>query len=146
MVTKEEPKLLHPEYDNFEKDISFDLDGKIVSENERVIYTVKICDLNRINLLNSRESILNDFINKLNTHFKSFETNYDGENFEICLEYFKVTIEEFCKESDIKYAYSLIREKSISDFEGFLDDINLNFEDKDFVKEVVLSAFLTFSN
>jgi len=105
----EKPKLIHPEYDRFEKDIVFDSEGKMRSDNERVAYTIRVCDLNRENLVGSREEIVTDFISKLNRHLLTFDKVFNGNNLEECLEYFKVSIEDFCKESRKEYEYSLIR-------------------------------------
>jgi len=108
--TQEKPKLLHPEYDSFESDIYFTKDGEIKSDNDRVNYTVAICDLNRENLKESRETIITNFINKLEQHLLSFFENQD-------LEYFRVTIEDFIKKSNIEYQYSLVYKYIRYDFE-----------------------------
>ena len=134
---QEKPKLLHPEYDNFESDIRFSKYGEIESDNDRVNYTVRICDLNRTNLKESREIVISDFINKLEQHLHSFFKNQD-------LEYFRVTIEDFLKKSNIEYEYSLVRQYIKDDFEKFLETIEIDSEDEEFAKEIILIAFFTF--
>ena len=143
----EKPKLLHPEYDKFEDKIKFTKNGKIDSENERVLYTVQICDLNRENLRKSRQDIVDDFINDLNKHLVSFDTFYNGEhdNLDICLEYFKATIENFCEQSNIQYQYSLIRKYVKDNFEEFVNDLNIKSNDEEFSKDIILVAFESFS-
>ncbi len=140
----EKPKLLHPEYDSFESDIRFSKYGEIESDNERVNYTVEICDLNRTNLKESRRTIITDFMENLHRHLESFDNNLTDDNFDICLEYFKVTIEDFVKESNTKYEYSLVRKCILDDFEEFLETINIDFIDKEFAKYVILLAFFEF--
>jgi len=143
----EKPKLLHPEYDKFEHDIQFTKDGEIESSNSRVNYTISICDLNRTNLKNSRRMIMMNFMEKIHKHLKSFVNNLneDESNFDECLEYFKVTIEDFVKESNIEYEYSLIRKSIHDNFEQFLEIIDIDYEDEAFAKEIIFVAFLTFS-
>ena len=140
----EKPRLVHPEYDIFETDIYFTKYGEIASNNNRVDYTITICDLNRDNLKDSRSIIVTDFIEKLYEHFIVFDNHVNDENFDECLEYFRVTIEDFIKESNIEYEYSLVRKTIIDDFEYFLEHIEIDFEDEAFVKEIFLIAFLTF--
>jgi len=136
---EEKPKLLHPEYDRFEDDIRFTKYGEIESDNHRVNYTVNICDLNRENLNELREVIITDFINKLEQHLVSFFENQD-------IEYFRVTIKDFVKKSDIKYEYSLVYKYIKENFEQFLENINIDFQDEEFAKDIILIAFLEFGN
>jgi len=138
-AVKEKPKLLHPEYDRFEDDIRFTKYGEIESDNYRVNYTVNICDLNRENLNELREVIITDFINKLEQHLVSFFENQD-------IEYFRVTIKDFVKKSDIKYEYSLVYKYIKENFEQFLENINIDFQDEEFAKDIILIAFLEFGN
>jgi uncharacterized protein (TIGR02646 family) len=98
---QERPKLLHPEYDTFEDEIRFTKKGQIFSRNKRVQYTVKICNLNRDNLIKMRESIISDFVNVLRRHSVSYLENPD-------LVYFQVSIEDFVEQSNIKSEYSLV--------------------------------------
>jgi uncharacterized protein (TIGR02646 family) len=144
---REQPKLLHPEYDKFEDEIKFTKKGEIDSENERVLYTVQICDLNRENLRKSRQDIVDDFINDLNKHLVSFDTFYNkkNDNLDMCLEYFKDTIENFCEQSDKQYQYSLIRKYVKDNFEDFLNDLDIKSKDEDFSKYIILVAFESFS-
>jgi len=143
---EEKPKLLHPEYDSFESDIRFSKYGEIESDNERVNYTVKICDLNSEKLKDSRKTIVTNFMDKIHRHLESFDNNLTDDNFDMCLEYFKVTIEDFVKESNIEYEYSLIRKYIKDDFETFLETINIDVDDKEYAKEILLVAFFEFCN
>lgn len=143
----EKPKLLHPEYDKFEDKIAFNNKGEIDSQDERVNYTVKICDLNRSNLSKSRQDIIDNLINDLNKHLISFDTFYNEENdnLDMCLEYFKSTIKDFCKYSDKQYQYSLIRKYIKDNFEDFIKKLDINSKDEEFSKVIILVAFESFS-
>jgi len=142
---EEKPKLLHPEYDSFEDDIRFTKYGEIESNNDRVKYTVKICDLNRENLKNSRILLVTNFTEKLHEHLNSFDNNLNNDNFDECLEYFRVTIEDFIKKSNIEYEYSLVYKYIRDDFEKFLEIIDIDFKDEAFAKDIILTAFFEFS-
>lgn len=143
---KEKPKLLHPEYDRFENDIKFSKYGEIESDNERVNYTVKICDLNRKNLKTSRLLLVTDFIDKLHEHLSSFDNNLKDDNFDECLEYFRVTIEDFIKKSNIEYEYSLVYKYVKENFEQFLESVDIDYQDEQFAKDIILIAFFEFCN
>jgi len=61
----EEPYLINPEKDNIANKIVFDKQGKISSQDERVTYTIKTCNLNRNELIEKRMRILNTLNNQL---------------------------------------------------------------------------------
>jgi len=139
----EQPKLLHPEYDTFEDKISFDAGGKIISEDERVKYTVKICDLNREKLLSSRGSILTEFIDNLLEQYLGYEVFMNKyKDFDEALKKFEFIIKEFCKQAQNEYEYSLIRKYTINNFESIINQ-NIEYEDED-RKDTLILAFLTF--
>ena len=142
----EKPKLLHPEYDSFESDIHFSKYGEMESENERVNYTVEICDLNRENLKNSRLMVITDFMENLHRHLESFDNNLTDDNFDECLEYFRITVEDFLKKSNVEYDYSLVRKYILDDFESFLETIEIDVDDEEYAKGIILVAFFEFSN
>ena len=141
----EKPKLLHPEYDKFEDKIKFTEKGEINSNDARVLYTVGICDLNRENLRKSRQDIVDDFINDLNKHLVSFDSHLKDDNLDICLEFFRTTIENFCEQSNKQYEYSLIRKYIKNNFEDFVNDLIISSQDEEFSKEIILVAFESFS-
>jgi len=143
----EKPKLIHPEYDTFEKDIVFDSKGKMHSDNVRVAYTIRVCDLNRENLVNSREEIVTDFINKLRESYLLFEEYYLKYNdINEAMKHFKLVIKELCKKSQIKYQYSLIRKYIKDNLVGFLKTVEseIGYDDKEFAILIVESAFGEF--
>jgi uncharacterized protein (TIGR02646 family) len=139
----EQPKLLHPEYDTFEDKICFNARGKIISKDERVKYTVKVCDLNRENLIRSRGVILTKFIDNLLEQYIGYEAFINKHNdFDEALKKFEFIIKEFCKQAHKKYEYSLIIKYTINNFESIINQ-NIEYEDEE-RKNTLLLAFLTF--
>lgn len=71
---QEYPKLFHPEFDEPENYLKFNLKGEIDSTDLRGKYTIKTCGLDRKKLNDRRkELVIDDFIRKLNEimYFKS---------------------------------------------------------------------------
>ncbi|MDQ7046898.1 MAG: hypothetical protein Q9M39_04500 [Sulfurovum sp.] len=56
----------------------------MISLNQKMKYTIRICDLNRINLIQSRRKIIGNFLNELDEDLISFEKyiKKDNDNFE----------------------------------------------------------------
>lgn len=61
----EQPKLLHPEFDNFEDIWHFDRKGNIASTSDRGKYTILVCRLDREELNDLRKEVLEDFMEEL---------------------------------------------------------------------------------
>jgi len=75
----EQPKLLHPEFDDFENIWAFDENGKISSQDVRGKYTIETCGLDRVWLNDERKRVvLNDFVRDL----KSIMSYHPPEEFE----------------------------------------------------------------
>lgn len=55
---EEQPKLIHPELEDPEPLYDFDKRGEIVSSNRRMKYTIKICKLNRDELVEKRMTVV----------------------------------------------------------------------------------------
>lgn len=71
---QEKPKLFHPEFDEPENYLKFNLKGEINSTDMRGKYTIKTCGLNRKKLRDRRKDVVtDDFVKKLNEimYFKS---------------------------------------------------------------------------
>jgi len=61
----EKPYLLNPEQftdDELKKHFTFNTKGEIIPKSDDMINTIKICDLNRKELIEDRFAILNDFV------------------------------------------------------------------------------------
>jgi len=71
--TLELPMIINPEKEDVLKLLKYDKNAKISSDNPRVNHTIEIaCKLNRDELLQLRETIITDFINRINQHYFYF--------------------------------------------------------------------------
>lgn len=72
---QEQALLLHPEIDEAERLFIFLPDGTVhaANQNLRAIETIKICDLNRKDLVEKRLKILNYFFDQLQTELRDLE-------------------------------------------------------------------------
>lgn len=73
----ENPLLLNPEKDELKNIFSFDLDGKISSDNIKGKKTIEICKLNRPALIDERRRIIDKFKEDINACL--FENNKDSQ-------------------------------------------------------------------
>lgn len=129
----EKPKLLHPEIDVFEDDIVFDHKGFMSSDNEKVIYTSTICDLNRRNLMEAREKVFTKYLKLLKKNLAlMIELEEVTDNFKLLLKSFKLYIvDELKDDKSINKEYSLVSYYIYNNFEHFLEVIDLSTEDRD---------------
>ncbi len=112
----EEPKIINPEKEDVLDLIVFDKDGKINSEDLRVLHTIEdACNLNRDELAQKRLEILNDFIQRVDEHYLYFRKQGDITRFLPDIEIFI----ENCKVENEFYAfrYFIIHHSEIF-FEG----------------------------
>lgn len=63
---REEPKIIHPDFENVTHLISFNNSGKIDSQDERVKYTIDTYKIDRADLNEKRQKIIDDFVKKVN--------------------------------------------------------------------------------
>ncbi|WP_321779160.1 HNH endonuclease [Sulfurimonas sp.] len=71
----EKPMLINPEKEDIQADLIFNRDSNISSENPRVDYTIETCNLNREELRELREEIVEDFIGLVNEYHLLFDEN-----------------------------------------------------------------------
>lgn len=78
LMKNEKPYLLHPEIDDPKKFFKFDATGQIIGTDtqKRGEETIKICNLNRDNLLALRQQMIDDFVERIQDAFLLF---MDGE-------------------------------------------------------------------
>lgn len=117
---KEKPKNINPEKEDVINKIIFDSKGAITSSDERVSYTIKVCDLDRENLRSYRISILNDFIRTLNNCLWIYSKKKDIDIFIPTIDSFK----EKCKKENSFYAFR----------QSILDNPDVFFENKILLK------------
>lgn len=129
---KENPKLLHPEIDEFEKLITFNRKGFMDSNNEKVIYTSQICDLNRENLKEAREKIFTKYQNLIKKNLAvMIELAEESEDIFSLSKFFKINIiDEISKNLLRDEEYSLVSYYIYHHFDTFLKEINLSSEDR----------------
>ena len=112
----EKPLIINPEQDDILELITFDVDGKIDSKDERVSYTIdNACKLNREELIKLRLEIINDFKNSLEEHFALFLLHKDITRFQPDIKLFK----EKCKVEEEFYAF---RYFIVNNLEYFFED------------------------
>ncbi|MEA2099100.1 MAG: HNH endonuclease, partial [Campylobacterota bacterium] len=84
----EKPMLINPEKEDVLKDLIFDNKAQIFSNNDRVSYTLDICNIRRDELRGLREEILTDFVNSIEKHYNIFKIKKDLTRFEPDIESF----------------------------------------------------------
>jgi len=131
----ERPKLLHPEIDKFEKDIYFQRKGKIITDNERVKYTIKICNLNRKYLSELREEIITDHSNKVKKMFRVLIEMKPKLSVQNMAQLMNLAFDEVLKKSKIDKQFSAVSFDIYNNFPIFLNRITA-LSDKD--KQIIL--------
>jgi len=131
----EKPKLLHPEIDKFEKDIHFQRKGKMVTDNERVKYTIKVCNLNRKYLSELREEIITDHSNKVKKMFRVLIEMKPKLSVENMSQLMNIAFDEVFKKSKIDKQFSAVSLDIYNDFSIFLNRITV-LTNKD--KQIIL--------
>ena len=121
----EKPKLLHPEIDKFEKYIHFQRKGKIITDNERVKYTIKICNLNRKQLSELREEIITDHTNKVKKMFRVLIEMKPKLSIQNMLKLMSISFNEIFEKSKIEKQFSAVSLDIHNNFEIFLDRISI---------------------
>jgi len=123
--TLENPKLLHPEMDKFEDEITFYNKGQLVSKNEKVKYTLKICKLNRKKLKETREEIITEHWSNLKKYLlalvllkKEDEISEKG-----MLHILSISFDKIISNSNIKKPYSMVSLYIVNNFELFVNKI-----------------------
>jgi hypothetical protein len=106
------------------------------SDNEQVVYTRNICDLNRKNLKEAREKIFTKYINlvKKNLAFM-IELQEVTNSLTLLLRNFELYVfNELKSDKAINQEYSLVSYYIYNNFERFLEDIYLSTEDREITK------------
>ncbi|WP_417857540.1 HNH endonuclease [Xanthomarina gelatinilytica] len=75
---REQPLIVNPEYDTMpERHFSFNRNGKIVGRTAEGVETIKVCKLNRKDLVWERLKIREDYVNAIKSAFDDFGIHND---------------------------------------------------------------------
>jgi uncharacterized protein (TIGR02646 family) len=130
----EEPKLLHPEIDIFENDIFFSQKGKILSKNDRVKYTVRICRLNRNGLAELREEIITDYVNEIKKVLKAIiKIKLEIKEMLILM---TIKFNEILDKSKTDKKFSLLSLTIYNNFSFFIDSLSIQKIEKEILLEL----------
>ena len=134
----ENPKLLHPEIDSFEDDISFSKKGEMLSSNEKVIYTKIICKLDRPNLKEAREKICTEYEKCIKKNILAIIKLSSTDNISKLSKIFKINIKDEVKENlNKEKEYSIVSYYIYHNFDIFIDTCNnISYEDKKIAKKL----------
>jgi len=77
----EKPKLIHPEQEDVEDRLQFDKSGKICSDDERVKYTIRICQIDRPSANERRKTILDNLKRKFQSRMREYQIRKDQQSF-----------------------------------------------------------------
>ncbi len=83
--TTEKPLLVNPEQEDqsfFDNHLKFNYEGKISSDNKRLNYTIRVCNLNREELVTLRLELINDLRNTIRRRKADYKIGLtDSANF-----------------------------------------------------------------
>ena len=133
---QENPKLIHPEIDKFENDITFFNKGQLISNNEKVRYTLKICKLNRKKLKEVREKLISKYHNYIKKQYSLRKRlNLNLEKLSIL---FNMNVfDELKSNLKIEKEYSIVSYYIYNNFTAFiLNDPKLKDIDKKIINQL----------
>jgi len=132
----EKPLLIHPEVDeNFEKDIKINKLAELESDSERVIYTIRTCNLNRENLKEARGVVIEDFKRELEDILSIAIDFIELDKLDRAIDIFKAKIDKFDKKSSIENEYSFVRVYILENIDEFLDWFDI--KDREIFEDLV---------
>ncbi len=131
----EKPLLLNPEVDEVEDYFTFNVNGAIVGADaeNRGKETIKICNLNRDDLLQNRQGVIDAHLNDIEDILKGADER--GDSVESLYKQIKRKLERVkdgCAEDQV---YSLVRVNILSDYENLIISQLQTDNQKDFVRE-----------
>lgn len=136
---EEHPKLLHPEIDNYEHLIRFQKKGKIITDDERVKYTIRVCKLNRNKLSELREVIITDHRNRIKKVLKTLVLLEGRLSNELMIKLMKINFtNDLIALSKIDKTFSLVSQSIYNDFPDFINNTSV-LKERD--KKIILKLF-----
>jgi len=117
--TIENPLIINPEKEDILTLMQYDKEANIFSTNERVSHTIEnACKLNRLELLEKRMSILNDFSSEIEQHYLLFTKRGD-------LTRFLPTIQMFIEKATKENEFYSFRYYILNHVEEFFDNTHI---------------------
>jgi len=114
---QEIPKFINPEREDILNELFFNRDGKISSDNTKVMYTIDEVKLNRNELVEKRIKIVNGFIKRVERHYlRCREKNFSDFSM------FDSDIEELIEECYIENEFYAFRYFIKNNIEMFFED------------------------
>ncbi|MCT4614120.1 MAG: hypothetical protein N4A49_04495 [Marinifilaceae bacterium] len=137
-LLNEKPLLLNPEVDEVENYFSFKITGEIIGidSKNRGNKTIKICNLNRDDLLKNRQDIIDKHLENIEDIIENATDNFN--HIEILFRQIKKKlkrVKDDCAEDQI---YSLVSMNILSDYENLIISQLPTKNQKDFVREAYL--------
>ncbi|WP_108060141.1 HNH endonuclease [Poseidonibacter lekithochrous] len=124
----EEPLIINPEKDDILNQLYYDKKGCVFSENVRISHTINIaCNLNRDELIEKRERIINNFFNLIEGHILCFSKDntyktVDYGELKKNIKTFINIIKNFMNDTNIKSEFYSLRYFLQENIEFFFDD------------------------
>jgi uncharacterized protein (TIGR02646 family) len=120
--TQEQPLIINPEVDDILNDLEYDKYGKLFSNNPRVSHTINVaCKLNRDELLQLRQEIINDFTMRINDYYLALRKK------ECELSIFVRELDYFFKINDRKQKFYSLKYFIYNNIDKFFDKRDLVF-------------------
>lgn len=117
---REKPLLINPELENPEPYLIFKDSGEVLSKKQELRYTIRICNLNREDLITKRRKILTDFQHRLEGALYSFQ-KFSKVGFEMRIEYFRNPIQFFVKKVEDSESFTAWRRYILNHFETYIE-------------------------
>lgn len=121
--TTEQPYLLHPEIDYPENYLAFKPTGEITGTDEerRGYMTIKICNLQREDLIVARKTIVDDYVKRIKTALFSLISSRNIATFKTDLRFI---INDLIDNQQLHHPYSLVHKYTYENYQTMLINNN----------------------
>ncbi|NNF34814.1 MAG: hypothetical protein HKN68_11925 [Saprospiraceae bacterium] len=143
-LDSEQAKLLHPERDHPEQFLSVEWNGKLTpinDPNEMGKSTIKVCDLNRGNLIFNRKKIIDDHYENIIGTYVLFRDDII-KNVPDLISALKIQLGMIQRKVDIQFSFSLVYLNLWNNYRNFIENSLVDLSDDE--KEVLLMAYNSF--
>jgi len=111
----ENPKIINPEKEDILKDLRFDKQGFVYTNNPQVQHTIDACNLGREALSRLRESIVVDFVEEMEAHYLYYQEKKD-------ISRFIPTVKQFLNNCTPQHPFYAFRYFVVQNVELFFED------------------------